>query len=254
MGKLEGRVAIITGGANGIGRAAAKRFVAEGARVLLVDLDEAALSSVAAEIGDERASTLVADVTDPAANERMVQTCCDRHGGVDVALLNAGIEGVVKPIPDYPLDAFERVLAVNVRGVWLGLKNLIPAMTKRGGGSIVLTSSVAGVKGTPGLSAYVASKHAVVGLMKTAALECARYKVRVNTVNPAPIETRMIGAIEEGFGPGRSERAREKLVASVPLRRYGSPDEVAALMLFLASDESGFCTGGTYLVDGGITA
>lgn len=253
MGKLDGRVAIITGGANGIGLAAAKRFVAEGANVLLVDLEETALQRAVAEVGPQ-ASALRADVAQAEDVARYVRTCCDRYGGVDISINNAGIEGAVKPIPDYPLDVFERVMAVNVRGVWLGLKYVIPEIAKRGGGSIVITSSLAGVAGTPGVSAYVASKHAVVGLMRTAALECARFRIRVNTVNPSPIDTRMVHALEEGYAPGGSERVKQKMLAAVPLRRYGTPEEVAALMLFLASEESAYCTGGVYMVDGGMSA
>jgi NAD(P)-dependent dehydrogenase (short-subunit alcohol dehydrogenase family) len=143
---------------------------------------------------------------------------------------------------------------VNVRGVWLGIKYLMPEMKKRGGGSIIITSSVAGIRGTPGVSAYITSKHAVIGLMRTAALEGAEHNIRVNTVNPSPIETRMMRSLEEGFAPGAAMHAKERIAATVPLQRYGSPEEVANLMLFLASDESRYCTGGVYMVDGGISA
>lgn len=254
MGKLDGRVALITGAANGIGLAASRRFVAEGANVLMVDVDESALARGVEAIGGASASAVRADVTDPSEVERTVRACVERYGGIDVALFNAGIEGAVKPIPEYPLEVFDRVMAVNVRGVWLGLQKTIPEIARRGGGSIVITSSVAGVQGTPGVSAYVASKHAVIGLMRTAAIECARHGIRVNTVNPSPIDTRMMRSLEEGFDPGGGERTREKMLRSVPLRRYGTPDEVASLMLFLASDESRYCTGGVYMVDGGVTA
>jgi NAD(P)-dependent dehydrogenase (short-subunit alcohol dehydrogenase family) len=151
-------------------------------------------------------------------------------------------------------------MAVNVTGVWLGLKYVIPAMGNRGGGSIVITSSTAGIGGTAGMSAYVTSKHAVIGMMRTAALECAPLGIRVNTVNPAPIETRMMRSLEEMRVAAADslevtvERTKQAYEARIPLQRYGDPEEVAKLMLFLASDESSFCTGGVYMVDGGRSA
>lgn len=254
MGKLDGRVAIITGGAGGIGRAAAKKFVDEGAKVLLVDLDERALRDAVSAIGSDRTSFTTADVTIDDDTQRYVRTAIERYGRIDIYLANAGIEGNIKPIPDYPLEVFDRVIAVNVRGVWLGLQHVIPAMAKTGGGSIVITSSTAGIHGYAGASAYVTSKHAVIGMMRTAALECAPLKIRVNTVNPAPIETRMMRSIEEQMVPGHPGQAKEQFQSGLPLGRYGHPDEVADVMLFLASDQSSFCTGGVYMVDGGTSA
>jgi NAD(P)-dependent dehydrogenase (short-subunit alcohol dehydrogenase family) len=254
MGKLEGRVAVITGGSGGIGRAAAKRFVEEGAKVLLVDLEERALRDAVDAIGAGSVSSIRADVTSDEDTQRYVKTAVERYGRVDIYLANAGVEGNIKPIPDYPLEVFDRVIAVNVRGVWLGLKHVIPAMAKGGGGSIVITSSTAGIHGYAGASAYVTSKHAVVGMMRTAALECAPLKIRVNTVNPAPIETRMMRSLEEQFVPGHPGQAKEQMQSTIPLGRYGQPEEVAEVMLFLASDQSSFCTGGIYMVDGGVSS
>ena len=195
-----------------------------------------------------------ADVTRPEDVERYVRAAVERYGGIDVLLNNAGVEGAVKPIPEYPIEVFDRVIEVNVRGVWLGLRSVIPEMAKRGGGSIIITSSVAGIHGFAGVSAYVTSKHAVVGMMRTAALECAPLKIRVNTVNPAPIETRMMRSLEDGFAPGQAAQAKQQILAGIPMARYGTAEEVAHLMLFLASDESRYCTGGVYMVDGGISA
>ena len=254
MGKLDDRVAIITGGSGGIGRAAAKRFVDEGAKVLLVDLEEGALRTALDTIGSVNASSIAADVTSDEDTQRYVKTALDRYGRVDIYLANAGIEGKFTPITEYPIDTFDRVIAVNVRGVWLGLKHVIPAMAKGGGGSIVITSSTAGIHGYAGGSAYVASKHAVIGIMRSAALECAPLKIRVNTVNPSPIETRMMRSIEEQIAPGHSGQAKEQFQSGVPLGRYGHPEEVAEVMLFLASDQSSFCTGGVYMVDGGVSS
>ncbi len=260
MVRLEGKTALITGAAGGIGRAAAKLFGDEGARVVLIDLDETALQETVRGIGEDRASYVVADVTQPEQVQSYVKAAVDRWGGIDVFLANAGIEGSIASIPDYPIEVFDRVLAVNVRGVWLGIKYAVPVMRERGGGSIVITSSTAGIGGSADMSAYVTSKHAVIGLMRTAALECAPLGIRVNTVNPAPIETRMMRSIEEMrvAGMDRSEvtveQAKQSFAARIPLQRYGNPEEVAKLMLFLASDESSFCTGGVYMVDGGRSA
>jgi len=254
MGKLDGRVAIITGGSGGIGRAAAKRFVDEGANVLLVDLVERALSDAIAALGEKHASWVCADVASDEDTQRYVNTAVERYGRIDILLANAGIEGNFKPIPEYSIEVFDRVIAVNVRGVWLGLKYVIPVMAKGGGGSIVITSSTAGIRGRPSGSAYVTSKHAVIGMMRTAALECAPLNIRVNTVNPAPIETRMMRSIEEQLAPGHPGQAKEQVKSRLPLGRYGQPEEVADVMLFLVSDQSRYCTGGVYMVDGGVSA
>ncbi len=260
MARLEGKVAVITGAAGGIGQAAARLFAEEGAKVALVDLDEAALQEVVRAIGEDRASYTVADVIQPDQSQAYVNAAVNRWGGIDVLLANAGIEGTLSAIPDYPIDVFDRVMAVNVRGVWLAIKYAVPAMRERGGGSIVITSSTAGISGTPEMSAYTTSKHAVIGMMRTAAMEGASLGIRVNTVNPAPTETRMMRSIEEMRVAGSDDStitvdtARESFAERIPLRRYGNPEEVARLMLFLASDDSSFCTGGVYMVDGGRSA
>src|SRR5262245_3919719 len=171
MSRLKGKVAIITGGAGGIGCAAGRSFCAEGANVLLVDRSEAALKGAVKDMGSNRVSYCVGDVTRPDDNDEFVRVATERYGGVDTFVANAGIEGIVKPITDYDVETFDEVISVNVRGVWLGLKFAIPALKKRGGGSIIITSSVAGVSGAPGISAYVTSKHAVIGMMRSAALE-----------------------------------------------------------------------------------
>lgn len=259
MARLAGKVAVITGGAGGIGRAAAKLFTDEGAKVLLVDVHQAALQDVVQTIGSTVASYTVADTTQPEQVQHFVQTAVERYAGIDIFLANAGIEGVLQPITDYPVEIFDQVMAVNVRAVWLGLKYVIPVMRARGGGSIVITSSTAGIRGSKGLSPYTTSKHAVIGLMRTAALECAPMGIRVNTVNPAPIETRMMRSLEEmrtstaGWA-ATVEQIKQGIASRIPLQRYGAPEEVARLMLFLASDESSFCTGGVYMVDGGTSA
>ena len=254
MKRLEGKVAVITGGAGGIGAATGRLFAEEGASVLLVDLAEEALQQAVQAIGGERVSAVVADVTQAEQVQRYVQTAIERYGGIDVFFANAGVEGVVAPITDYPDDVFDRVMAVNVRGVWLGLKHVMAHMQQRGGGSIIITSSIAGVRGSPMLAPYSTSKHAVIGLMRSAALAGAAHGIRVNTVNPAPIETRMMRSIEAGIDPEAPERAKAEREARIPMKRYGLPEEVARLALFLASNESSYCTGGVYMVDGAFTA
>ncbi|WP_089945243.1 SDR family NAD(P)-dependent oxidoreductase [Candidatus Entotheonella palauensis] len=259
MTRLAGKVAVITGGAGGIGRAAGRIFTGEGAEVLLVDVNEGALQQAVQDTGSSKVSYVTADVTQPESVLNVINTAVERYGGVDILLANAGVEGILQTIPEYPVAAFDQVMAVNVRGVWLCLKYVIPVMRNRGGGSIVITSSVAGIRGTFGMSPYNTSKHAVIGMMRTAALECAADGIRVNTVNPAPIETRMMRSIEEmrstrAGGESTVEQIKETNAARLPMQRYGDPEEVARMMLFLASDESSFCTGGVYMVDGGSSA
>ena len=260
MRRLENKVAIITGGAGGIGKAAGKLFVEEGAHVILVDLQEQALQDAVRSIGDENVSYVVADTTQPDQVQRFVNEAVQRHGGVDILIANAGIEGEINSIIETPVEMFDKVMSVNVRGVWLGLKYVMPLMRERGGGSIVITSSTAGVRGSAGMSPYSTSKHAVIGLMRSAAMEGASMGIRVNTVNPAPIQTRMMRSIEEQWVSGGREgfstveEAQETVAGGNPLRRYGEPEEVGRLMMFLASDESSYCNGGDYMVDGGNTA
>ncbi|MCZ6711071.1 MAG: SDR family oxidoreductase [Gammaproteobacteria bacterium] len=253
MERLNGKVAVITGGAGGIGVAAAKLFAGEGADVLLADLNESALADAVGSIGSNRVSYFVTDVTRAGDNDAMIACAEERYGGLDILLANAGIEGELAPIVDYDEASFDKVLNVNVKGVFLGLKSSIPALARRGGGSIVITSSVAGVGGGPGMSAYVTSKHAVIGLMRSAARECAAQNIRVNTVNPSPVETRMMRSIEDMM-PGESEQAKGAMQARIPMQRYGEPEEIAKVMLFLASDDSSWVTGSVYMADGGQTA
>ena len=247
MGQLSNKVALITGAAGGIGSVAARLFADEGAGVMLVDLDEDALAPLAA--GIDRAGYVAADVSDAVQMRHAVEETVREFGGLDIALLNAGIEGRIAPITEQTEEDFDRMMAINVRGVWLGLKHAMPRIAERGGGSIVITSSTSGIRAVPGIAPYTTSKHAVIGLMRAAAMEGAAQGIRVNTVNPAAIETDMVRRLKSATrdgGPGTA--------TFTPLKRLGQPDEVARLMLFLSSDESGFCTGGVYMVDGGISA
>ena len=252
MARLSGKVALITGAGAGIGRAAARVFAGEGAKLALVDLNRAGLEETAKGLAE--ALVLPADITKPEENARIVAETEKRFGGLDIALLNAGIEGPVVDFATYPLEQFDRVLSVNMRAVFLGIQAVIPAMRRRQGGSIVLTSSTAGLRALVGMAAYTASKHAVIGLMKSAAVDLAPEKIRVNTVNPGPIDTRMLRDLEGRFRPDDPAAADEATRRNSPSKRKGAPEEVARLMLFLASDEASFCTGGVYMVDGGQSA
>ena len=254
MGRLNGKVAVITGGAGDIGQAAGRRFVDEGADVLLVDLEESALAAACREIGSAKVRYLTADVTSASDNLAMIADATTHFGGVDIFLANAGIEGAVASIVDSDVAAFDQVIAVNLKGPYLGLKAAIPALIARGGGSIILSSSVAGIRGSANVSPYSTSKHAIIGLMKSAAKEVAEHGIRVNTVNPSPVASRMMRSLEEGLAPGAADRVKEAMEANIPLGRYATPDEIANVMLFLASDEAAFVTGSVYLADGGMMA
>jgi NAD(P)-dependent dehydrogenase (short-subunit alcohol dehydrogenase family) len=252
--KLDQKIVLITGAAGGIGLAAVRRFVEEGARVVLADINIEALQTIVDELGRDKTACVQVDVTQENQVDNMVNFCVETFGGVDVFVANAGIEGSIGEISDSTIENFDRVMSVNVRGAWLGLHYVIPVMRKRGGGSIIITSSGAGVKGTANLVPYNTSKHAVIGLMRCAALESAKYNIRVNTVNPGAIETRMMRSIEEGFVPGDGSQFKRQLEKMTPMGRYGLPEEVANMMVFLASDESSYCTGSVYMVDGGNAA
>jgi NAD(P)-dependent dehydrogenase (short-subunit alcohol dehydrogenase family) len=244
---------IVTGGGGGIGRETCLGVAAHGARVLVVDVDGAraqeTVNAVSAAGGE--ASAVVADVTDEGAVAGYVRACEERYGGVDGFFNNAGYEGVIRPLAEYPLDDFERVFAINVRGVFLGLRAVIPAMLRRGGGAIVNVSSQAGLRGVANLSAYSASKHAVIGLSRAAALETARDNIRVNCVCPGPTATRMMDAIEQTVRAGGGDPSR--FVERIPVGRYGEPGEIAAVVVWLLVDAPAFLTGAVVPVDGGMT-
>lgn len=255
MARLQDKVAIITGGSGGIGKVTARRFLEEGARVVLVDLDETALETAAEELRDAgTVVTVTADVSREEDVANYVHRTLEQFGRIDVLFNNAGIEGKVAPITDQKIGDFDRVLAVNVRGVFLGLQQVLKVMQDQGHGSVINMSSVAGLMGSPGVAPYVASKHAVVGITKSAALEMGPYGVRVNSVHPSPVNTRMMRSLEEGFQPGHAEEAKAALTANIPLGRYGESLDVANVVLFLASDESSFITGAQYRIDGGMGA
>ena len=255
MGRLENKVALITGGAGGIGSTTAKLFVKEGCSVMLADIDKDALKEISKKIGEpDRVKYIKCDVSSLEDNKKAVQKTVESFDGLDILLANAGTEGVVKPIVDYPLDTFDKVLDINVKGPFYAIRSAFPEIEKRNGGSIIITSSVAGLMGTGNVSAYTTSKHAVIGLMREAAKEGAPKNIRVNTVNPAPVDNRMMRSLESEFSPDNADQAKEQFESMIPLGRYADNSDVANMMLFLASDESSFVTGTVNPVDGGMTA
>lgn len=250
---MHGKVAVITGGAGEIGMAAARRLIEKGARVALFDRDGEALKQFVATLGDV-ASAHTVDVTDEASVIHGIAAAVERHGRIDIGVLNAGISHDRMPLQDVPMADFDRVIAVNLRGVMLGLKYLFPELKKAGGGSIVITASTESLRGNEGVIAYSASKHAVVGLCKTAALEWARHDIRVNCVNPGPCDTPLLREVEAKMTRNGVKDVRERSVAIIPMKRLAQVGEVANFIAFLAGDEASYCTGGTYLLDGGMLA
>ncbi len=254
--RFEDKVAVITGAAGGIGRAVAVRLAGEGASIAAVDLSDADLAGTVAAVEAQggRAVAIPADVTSWSQVEGYVRAAVEAFGGVDLFFNNAGIEGPTAPLMEYPEEAFDRVMAVNAKGVWMGIKAAAAAMRLRGGGAIVNTASVAGLSATPSVVAYGASKHAVVGITKSAAIELTGDKIRVNAVCPSPIETRMMRSLERGSNPDDPEAAHRAIAAMNPMQRYGESEEVAALVAFLLSEDASYITGGIIPVDGGSRA
>ena len=259
MTRFEGKVAIVTGGAGGLGRATAVRLASEGAKVVLVDLDGTALEESASAVeragpspsSGQAAHMVRADVTRAADVRGYVDEATRRFGGVDAFFNNAGILGPTADLFDYPEDAFDRVLAVNAKGVWLGMREVAPAMRARGGGAIVNTASVAGLSGTPTLFAYGASKHAVVGMTKSAALTLAKDRIRVNAVCPTLVDTPMADELARGANPDDPESVKQRSAANIPLGRIGRPEDIASLVSYLLSDDASFITAAIYRIDGG---
>jgi NAD(P)-dependent dehydrogenase (short-subunit alcohol dehydrogenase family) len=248
---LEGKHALITGGSGSIGLASAKAMADQGASVFLVDLEQAALDSALAQLPTERSAGAIADVTDSAAVKAAVGAATERFGQLDIVFANAGIFGVVAPVTEYPQDVFERVMAVNVLGPFLLAKHALPKM--RRGGSLIINSSVVGLTSDAGIAAYATSKHALVGLMRTLAKEMAPAGIRVNTIHPGPTDNRFQHAIEvEAVGASEAESAAA-FETMIPLARHASPEEIGAVVAFMASDGAGFMTGATIAVDGGLS-
>lgn len=247
MSDLSSKTAIITGASQGIGRACATTLGQEGARVVVSDLPDTGGEEFVEELtsSDIQAIFVACDVTDPEQVQHLVSTAVDEFGGLHIAVNNAGIGGERNPCGDYSFEEWQRVLNVNLNGVFLCLKEEIQTMLKSGGGSIINMASILGQVGTPDAPAYVAAKHAVVGLTKASALEYASKNIRINAVGPAYIDTPLIQPLKE------DKKTLKAIVGMHPIGRIGEPEEIADLVAFLASDKASFMTGGYYPADGG---
>jgi NAD(P)-dependent dehydrogenase (short-subunit alcohol dehydrogenase family) len=252
--RLDGKVAVITGAAGVIGSATTRLLAERGARIVAVDRNEQELKTTIRDLpASALALAVTADVTREEEVADYVRATIDKFGTIDVFYNNAGIEGDIAPITKYPLESFRRVLDVNVVAVFLGMKHVLPVMLEHNQGSIINTASIAGLIGSPDIAVYSASKHAVIGLTKSAAQECSGTGVRVNCVCPGLIESRMLSAIIEGRNPGNAPVPNDRIVERIPARRLGRASEVASIVAFLASDEASYVTGSAYTVDGGRT-
>jgi NAD(P)-dependent dehydrogenase (short-subunit alcohol dehydrogenase family) len=253
--RLDGKVAVVTGAAGVIGTATITLLAERGAKIVAVDRREQDLKAAVRELpASAEALVVAADVTQEDEVADYVRAATNRFGTIDVFYNNAGVEGEVKPITEYSLEAFRRVLDVNVVGVFLGLKHVLPVMLKQNKGSVINTASIAGLMGSPHIAVYSASKHAVVGLTKSVAWECTGTGVRINCVCPGLIDSRMLSAIFQGRFGGNAPPPMEKIVERIPARRLGQASEVASIVAFLASDEASYVSGSAYTVDGGRTA
>ena len=250
VGRFEGRVAVVTGAGNGLGRGSALRLAAEGAAVVVVDIDGTAASRVAAEIGTN-AVAVIADVADESAVEGYVAAAVEAFGRIDLHHLNAGIFGSFAPIPDITVADFDRVLQVNVRGQFLGLRAAFRQYDRqRSAGAIVLTASIASLTGSADLLAYQTSKHATLGLLRGAAMYGGPLGIRVNAVAPGIVPTDLFAGADGAVG-GKTDMVRR--ASTTPLRRAGTPADIAGVVAFLMSDDAGYVTGQVVSADGGAT-
>jgi NAD(P)-dependent dehydrogenase (short-subunit alcohol dehydrogenase family) len=248
-------VVIITGAAGAIGKEAVKQFASEGAKLTLVDLNKEALQSVASELNLDEGKYIIAptDVTKEDQVESFVKQTVDKFGKIDVFFNNAGFQGKMAPMTEYKAEDFNAVISVNVNGIFYGLKHVIKVMNAQKSGSIINSASISGLVASPLQTAYVTSKHAVIGLTKVAALENAINGVRINAICPAPVDSAMMRRIEEGMSPEDAEGVRKHIASLIPAGRYVETSEVVDLVLFLASEKSKFINGSAYTIDGGYT-
>jgi NAD(P)-dependent dehydrogenase (short-subunit alcohol dehydrogenase family) len=251
MGLLDNKVCVITGGAGSLGLASARQFIAEGAKVMIVDLKEADLERAKADLKSPNVETVAADVSKADATRNYIDRTVAKFGKIDVLFSNAGNQGPITPAVEYPEDVFDAVMAVHVRGSFLCCKYGIPHMND--GGSIIITSSVVGAMGAPGSIAYVTAKHALVGMMRTLAKEMAKRNIRVNTLHPGPIDNEFQARIDAGIGKfAGGQDGRKLLDSAIPLGRHARPEEIAGSALYLASSLSSYVTGTMVMADGGL--
>jgi NAD(P)-dependent dehydrogenase (short-subunit alcohol dehydrogenase family) len=252
MGIMVGKVCVITGGAGSIGLESARLLLQEGAKVMLVDNNQEMLTQAEGALagGGDAVSSMVSDVSDTQQTRAYIDRTVDKWGKIDVLFSHAGISGAIKPITEYPEEVFDAVMAINIRGTFLACKYGLPQMND--GGSIIITSSIMGVRADPGVCGYVTSKHALIGLMRAVAKETAPRKIRVNVVAPGPIDNSFQSKIEERLTEIVGKDGTEFLNGVIPLGRHGRAEEVARMVLFLASDQSSFSTGSVFMTDGGM--
>jgi NAD(P)-dependent dehydrogenase (short-subunit alcohol dehydrogenase family) len=252
MGAVEGKVCIVTGGAGSIGLASAKALLAEGAKVMIVDFKKEMLERAVDGLSGAAVDYTVADVTKADQVRNYVERTVARFGKIDVLFSNAGNDGPLMPITEYPEDLFDSIVGTHIKGGFLACKYTIPAMND--GGSIIITSSIVGVKGVPGNCSYVAAKHGLMGVMRCVAREVAHRRIRVNSVNPGPIDNEFMRTAELSMSKLLGREAGQFFDEQIPLGRHGRPEEVAQAVLFLASDASSFTSGSALMVDGAFCA
>lgn len=250
MKTLEDKVAIVTGAASGIGKATALLLAKEGAKVVASDIAEDDGKKVVKEIENNGGEALFvkADTSKPKDHENLIQKTVDTFGQLDIAVNNAGIGGPQAPVGEYPVDGWDKVIAINLSGVFYGMSQQIPAMLKSGGGSVINMASILGSVGSPGVAGYVAAKHGVVGLTKGSALEYAEKNIRINAIGPGYIYTNLVNEGTMG------KEGIQSLIKLHPMGRLGESEEIAELVLWLASEKSSFVTGSYYPVEGGYLA
>jgi NAD(P)-dependent dehydrogenase (short-subunit alcohol dehydrogenase family) len=248
MKTLENKVAIVTGGGSGIGKSICILYAAEGAKVIVSDVNEQGGNETVMEIKEKGGEAIFfkADTSQPNENKNLVAKAISEYGALHIAVNNAGIGGPLKPTGEYPIEGWDKVISVNLSGVFYGMRYQIPAMLEAGGGTIVNMASILGQVGTQNAPAYVAAKHGIVGLTKTAALEYSRHNIRINSIGPGYIITPLLNVLDEASLNG--------LASLHPIGRLGQPEEVAELALFLNSDKSSFVSGSYYAIDGGYLA
>ena len=255
--RFDGKVVMISGAASGFGRLAAERFAQEGARLSLSDIDTDGLAETKAMLGDAEVLIVRADVSQEADQKAHADQTAERFGTIDIALNNAGAGGPMATVADTTAEEFDRLMAINARGVFLGMKYQLPHMLKAGKGAILNTSSAAGLVGAGMLSAYAASKHAVTGLTRAAADEYARFGIRINAICPSfaitPLFDDIADQVAQGHGVSR-EDAYKRFTARIPMRRVAEPEEIVQAMLWIVDDQNSFMTGQAVSIDGGLTA
>jgi NAD(P)-dependent dehydrogenase (short-subunit alcohol dehydrogenase family) len=251
MRLVEGKTCIVTGGAGSLGLASGRALLEEGAKVMLVDLDAAKLDRIVRDLGTDRAAFVAADVADAALTRKYIDETVERWGKIDVLFSNAGNEGPLVPITEYPEDVFDQIIATHVRGSFLACKYAIPEMND--GGSIIINSSIDGIRGAARNCAYGTAKHALMGLMRCVAREAPR-RIRVNTINPGPVDNEFMHVAERMMTQQLGRDAAAWFDENIPLCRHAKPEEIANAVCFLASDRSSYTSGGALMVDGAFCA